>query len=77
MAAIRAMIAETMYPVRLTSDLSEPGGHEVGRDEHSGKTQQHQQVELHEPDSAENWINVALTIPEGGRLKACGGPITA
>jgi hypothetical protein len=77
MAAIRAMIAETMYPVRLTSDLSEAGREEVCRDEHRGKAQQHQQVELHEPDSAENWINVALTIPERGRLTSCGGPFTA
>ena len=61
MAAIKAMIAETMYPVTLISHPLEPGGEQICGHEHSGEAQQNQQVECHEPDHGAARINVAST----------------
>jgi hypothetical protein len=72
------MIAETIYPVRLTSDLAEAGRQEVSGHEHPGKAEQDQEVELHEPNSGENWINVALTIhKDAARRRAARSPCRA
>jgi hypothetical protein len=54
------------------SDLAEAGRQQVCRHQHPGKAEQDQEVELHGPNSGENWINVALTTPKDAPLKACG-----
>jgi hypothetical protein len=48
MAAIKAMIADTMYPLRApTSDLPHAGRQQIGSHEHRREAEHYEQVELH------------------------------